>query len=89
MEGEPSVDVETAEEDSRITRLFADVDGAPRTADIWVPCLNDVRLIDVHLGVDVGRVDPVARKVLRQVAAWSHRLRFHCVARQCVRYLFA
>ena len=74
----PAIDVQTSEQDSGVTRFFANVDGATGTAHVRVPRFDNMRLVDVDVGVDVGRVDPMTRKVQRQVAARCYRFRFHC-----------
>ena len=73
----PSVDGEPGHHVSGVPLLHADVDGLPPPGDVRVPRLHDVGRVDHDVGVDVGRVDPLAREVLGQQAAWLDGLRAH------------
>ena len=74
-----AVDGEPGHHVARVPLLHADVDRLPPPADVRVPRLHHVRRVDDDVGVDVGRVDPLAREVLGQEAAGHHRARAHRV----------
>ena len=61
----PPVNVQSRQKNSRIARFLADVDRPAVASDVGMPRFDDVRLINVDVGVDVGSVDPMAREVLR------------------------
>ena len=65
----PSVNCEPGHHVSGVPLLHADVDRLPPPGHVRVPDLGDVGGVDGDVGVDVGRVDPLACEVLRQEAA--------------------
>ena len=67
LHGEPGQHV------SRVLLLLAHVDIAAGPSHVRVPGLHDVRGVDDHVGVNVGRVDPGPGKVLGQEALRFHR----------------
>ena len=68
-----SLDREPGQHVSRVLLLLAHVDIAPGPSHVRMPGLHDVRGVDDHVGVDVGRVDPGPGKVLGQEAFRFHR----------------
>ena len=62
----PSVNSEPSHHVSRVSGLFANVDGLSPPGHVGMPELDDVGRVDGHVCVDVGRVDPLAGEVLRK-----------------------
>ncbi len=67
-----AVDGEARHHVAGVSLLHADVDGLPPSRHVRVPDLGDVGRVDGDVGVDVGRVHPLAREVLGQKAAGLH-----------------
>ena len=62
----PSVHGESGHHVARVPLLHTDVDHLPPPAHVGVPLLDDVGGVDDDVGVNVGRVDPLASEVLGQ-----------------------
>ena len=65
----PSVNCEPGHHVSGVPLLHADVDRLPPPGHVRVPDLRHVRGVDGDVGVDVGRVDPLAGEVLGEEAS--------------------
>lgn len=62
----PSIDGQPGHHNSAVPLLSTNVNGFSITPNVRVPSLDDVRLVDENVGVDVGCVNPVAGHVLGQ-----------------------
>ena len=74
-----AVNGEPGHHETRVPLLHANVNRFPPPAHVRVPRLHHVRRVNHDVGVDVGRVDPLAREVLGQEAARYHRAGPHGV----------
>ena len=68
----PSVHCEPGHHVPRVSLLHTDVDRLPPTTHIRIPSLHQVSGVNHYVGVNVSRVDPLPREVLRQEAAGLH-----------------
>lgn len=53
----------------------AHINSSPISSLIRIVSFNNMGLVDKHVGVNIGCVDPVSGEVLRQSAAWFHHFR--------------
>lgn len=71
-----TVDGQASHHDPRVALFTTNVDGATVTRLVRVVSLDDVRLVDEHVGIDVRCIDPLAAEVLRQSTAGLDDFRF-------------
>ena len=73
----PSVNSVASHHVPVVAFLNAHVDLLLYSTSIWLPPFNDVRSVYGDIGVEVGRVDPIAGKIIRQLTAGFQNFGFH------------
>lgn len=73
----PAIHGQSRHHYSRVPLLAANVNRAPITSHVRIPRLDNVRLVDEDVRINIGGVDPIPRHVLGQTATRLHHLGLH------------
>lgn len=84
----PTVDRQSCHHNTCVSLFFANINGSSITCSIRIIGFDQMRLVDEYIGIDVGRINPIAAEILWQSTARFDNFRFHRCNSHSLRWFF-